>query len=149
MATIDKLDVGIYNQYARRTQSLEEISRQYNLDQASFIPAHALTVATSPKMGELDELFGIVRVENSYALIEAPVGYDGQRRSSFSFFRVAPSMGSFEEETESERLLQSIKCEMQEDKANKKILEECFGQIKEINSWLSFIIGRMGQFLQG
>ena len=62
---------------------------------------------------------------------------------------MAPSLGSFEEEENDERELDDTECETEEEKKEKEILKACFTQIKKINSWLSFIVGRVGQFLQG
>ena len=38
MATIDKLDVGIYLQYARRTEMIEKINQEYHMADAGSIP---------------------------------------------------------------------------------------------------------------
>lgn len=149
MTTIDKLDVGIYVQYARRTQMLEQISEQYHLDEASSIPAQIMVVDLYPKLTEMDILLGIVPVKNPWAFFLPPTQFRFQRRSSFGFFRVAPSLGSFEEEEEDEHRLEEIECENEEEEKEKKSIQACFQQIKKINSWLSFIVGRVGQFLQG
>jgi hypothetical protein len=135
MTTIDKLDIGIYVQYARRTTMIEQINQQYHLDEAGSIPAQIQVLDVYPKLTEMD-LF-------------PPPQFRFQRRSPFGFFRVAPSLGSFEEEEENERELDEIECETEEEEKEKKALKKCFEQIKKINNWLSFIVGRVGQFLQG
>lgn len=149
MTTIDKLDVGIYVQYARRTQLIEQINQQYHLDEASSIPAQLLMVDIHPKLTEMDILLGIVPVRSPWAFFEPPTKYRFQRRSAFGFFRVAPSLGSFEDEDKDEEELDRTECETEEDENEKVVLKACFAQIKKINQWLSFIVGRVGQFLQG
>lgn len=149
MATIDRLDVGIYIQYARRTQMLEQINQEYNLDQASSIPAQLLLVDIHPKLTEMDILLGIVPVQSPWSLFFPPPKYRFQRRSAFGFFRVAPSLGSFEEEDQDEQQLDDTECFNEEEEKEKAVLKKCFAQIKKINSWLSYIVGRVGQFLQG
>ncbi len=149
MTTIDKLDIGIYVQYARRTQLIEQITQQYHLDEAASIPPQILVIDLYPKLSEMDLLLGISQVQNPWAYFFAPSQYRYQRRSPFGFFRVAPSLGSFEKEEENERELDETRCETEEDERNKKKIKACFQEIKKINTWLSFIVGRVGQFLQG
>lgn len=149
MTTIDKLDIAIYMQYARRTQMIEQINRQYHFEEAASIPPHILLVDLYPKMTEMDLLLGIPAVRTPWAYFFAPPQFRFQRRSAFGFFRVAPSLGSFDKEDEDEQKLEEIECETEEEKKEKKTLKACFEQIDRINNWLSFIVGRVGQFLQG
>lgn len=149
MTTIDKLDMGIYIQYARRTSMIEQINQQYHLDEAASIPPQLRVLDFYPKPTEMDILLGVGTVQHPWAFFFPPPQFRYQRRSPFGFFRVAPSLGSFEEEEETERQLEDIECETDEEKKEKKALKKCFEQIKKINNWLSFIVGRVGQFLQG
>lgn len=149
MTTIDKLDIGIYVEYAKRTQLVEQISQQYHLDQAGSIPPQIQVLDFYPKPLEIDILLGTRIVQPPWALFFPPPKFTFQRRSPFGFFRVAPSLGSFDKEEEDERHLEEIECETEDEKKEKKVLESCFTQIKKINDWMGFIIGRVGQFLQG
>lgn len=149
MTTIDNLDISIYIQYARRTQLIEQINRQYRFEEAASIPAHIQLVDLYPRLNELDLLLGVPTTRAAWAYFFPPAQFRFQRRSPFGFFRVAPSLGSFEEEDEDERKLEEIACEDEEDERDKKKLKACFEQIDKINNWLSFIVGRVGQFLQG
>ena len=149
MTTIDKLDMDIYVQYARRTNMVEQTSQEYHLDQASSIPAQIRVLDFYPKLAELDLLLGVRIMQNSWAFFFPPPQFRFQRRSSFGFFRVAPSLGSFEEEEKNEEEFDEIECDTDEEKGEKKKIKNCFAQIKKINQWMSFIVGRLGQFLQG
>jgi hypothetical protein len=149
MTTIDKLDIGIYIQYARRTTMIEQINQQYHLEEAGSIPAQLQVLDVYPKLPEMDRLLGVGVVQNPWAFFFPPPLYRTQRRSPFGFFRVAPSLGSFEEEEENEKELDEVECETEEDEQEKAVLKNCFDQIKKINGWISFIVGRVGQFLQG
>lgn len=150
MATIDRLDMGIHDQYARRTQLIEQINQQYHLDEASSIPAQTRVYDFSPKPLEIDILLGIRIVQTPWAYFFPPPKYRFQRRSPFGFSRVVPSLGSSDkEEDEDERHLEEIECATEEEKKQKQILKSCFTQISKINEWMGFIIGRVGQFLQG
>lgn len=149
MGTIYDLDNKIYEQYAKRTQLIEQINRQYHLEEASSIPPQIQIIDIYPKLSEMDLLLGVIPVEAPWAFFSAPAQFRFQRRSPFGFFRVAPSLGSFEKEEENERDLDDVECETDEEAQEKSKLKACFGQIKKINSWLSFIVGRVGQFLQG
>jgi hypothetical protein len=149
MTTIDKLDIGIYVQYARRTQLVEQTNRQYHLQDAASIPPQIQLVDIYPKLTEIDLLLGIVPVQAPWAYFFPPPRFHFQRRSPFGFFRVAPSLGSFDKEDEDEQKLDQTECETEEDEKEKKVIKACFLQIDKINNWLSFIVGRVGQFLQG
>jgi hypothetical protein len=147
--TIDKLDIGIYVQYARRTQMIEQINQEYHLHDAASIPPQTQVLDLYPKQPEIDLLLGTIAVQTPWAFFSPPLRYKFQRRSPFGFFRVAPSLGSFDKEEEKERELEWTACETEEEEKEKKALKSCFEQIRKINSWLSFIVGRVGQFLQG
>jgi hypothetical protein len=149
MTTIDKLDIGIYIQYAKRTQLIEQINQQYHLTEAAAIPVQTQLVDLYPKLTELDILLGVVAVTTPWAYFFPPPRFRYQRRSPFGFFRVAPSLGSFEEEAQDMQKLEKIVCETPDQEKEKKVLRNCFAQIEKINGWLSFIVGRVGQFLQG
>jgi hypothetical protein len=149
MTTIDKLDLNIYIQYARRTQMIEQINQQYHLDEAASIPAQISLVDLYPRISEMELLLGIVPVQSPWAYFFPPKRFRFQRRSPFGFFRVAPSLGSFEKEDDDERKLDEVICETPEEEKEKSAIKGCFDQIDKINTWLSFIVGRVGQFLQG
>ena len=152
MVTIDKFDMGIHIQYARRTQLVEQISQQYHLDRASSIPAQLRVYDFSPRPLEIDILLGSRIVQNPLAYFLPPPRFRYQRRSPFGFFRVAPSLGSFydeEGEDETERQLDEIQCSGTEEEKEKQMIKSCLEQISKINGWIGFIIGRVGQFLQG
>jgi hypothetical protein len=149
MTTIDKLDIGIYIQYARRTQLIEQINRQYHFEEAASIPPHIQLVDIYPKLSEMEMLFGVGSVQTPWAHFFPPPQYRFQRRSPFGFFRVAPSLGSFDKEEEDHQKLNQTECTTEEEEQEKKTLKLCFEQIEKINGWLSFIVGRVGQFLQG
>jgi len=150
MATIDNLDVTIYNTYALRTRMIEQINQQLRLDQAASIPPQTYVLDIWPKLTEIDLLLGIVPTGTPWAYFYPPKHFHDTRRSPFAFHRIMPSLGdeerheSQEEETEEMETDGSI-----EEKEKKAKILACLKEIKKINSWLGFIVGRVGQFLQG
>jgi Family of unknown function (DUF5399) len=149
MVDSHNLDIGIHMQYARRINLIESIDKEYHIKEASSIPAQIRIIDFYPKPSEMDSLLGVGQIKNPWAFFFPPPKFRFQRRSPFGFFRVAPSLGSFAEEEESEQDLDDTECENEEEEKEKAALKNCFNQIKKINSWLSFIVGRVGQFLQG
>lgn len=151
--TIDKLDIGIYIQYARRTQLIEQVMSQYHMREAGGVPAQALIVDLYPKLAELDLLLGIATLSSPWAYFYAPRSYGAQRRSPFSFHRIIPFMGERdhdkEEQKRDEEIIEEMECKTPEEERERKVLKACFHQIEEINSLLRYIGGRIGQFLQG
>ena len=149
MATIDNLELEVYNTYAIRTRVIEQINAQLRLDQAASIPPQISLVDFYPKLTELDLLLGVVPMATPWAYFFPPKTFDRIRRSPFSFFRVVPSIGSLQEqESDFEELAQTATASPDEEK-EKAALTRCFHQMDKINSMMSFIIGRVGQFLQG
>jgi len=149
MATIDQLDLSIYNLYAVRTRMMEQFNRQIRLGEAHTIPPQTTMVDTFPKLTELDILLGVAPVVTPWAYFFPPQRFRYIRRSPFAFFRVAPTLGSLEKHSEDEVKLTQVKCESQEEEKEKEAILNCFRKVEEINDWLSFIVGRVGQFLQG
>lgn len=149
MATIDKLDMSVYNLYAIRTRMFEQINAQLSFDKAASIPPQTAVLDIYPKMTELDILMGVVPLFTPWAYFYPPKNFFYQRRSPFAFWRVAPSFGSLKEQEEDEAKLASISCTSPEEETEKAAIAGCLKQVDKINGWLSFIIGRVGQFLQG
>lgn len=149
MATIDQLDLSVYNLYAIRTRMIEQINEQLQLEKAGAVPPQTYVLDMYPKLSELDILLGIVPLFTPWAYFYPPKNFRIQRRSPFSFFRVVPSIGSLQDQAEEEEKLASIECNSPEEEQEKAAIVRCFAQIDKINGWLSFIVGRVGQFLQG
>lgn len=149
MATIDNLDIGVYEAYAIRANQIERINAKLRLDQAASIPPQISVVDLYAKMTELDRLLGVVSLATPWAYFYPPKQFDRIRRSPFAFFRVVPSLGSLEEQEEEFQELAQTATSSPEEEREKAVLTRCFKQMDKINSMLSHIIGRIGQFLQG
>jgi len=149
MATIDQLDISIYNLYAIRTRMTEQTNQELRLGEAASIPPQTILLDTFPKLSELDLLLGVAPVVTPWAYFFPPKRFEHIRRSPFAFFRIAPSLGSLEQQEEDEEKVGSIECESIEEEKEQQAILGCLSQIGKINEWLSFIIGRVGQFLQG
>jgi hypothetical protein len=147
MATIDKLDIGIHNLYARRTELLEEIER-FRLPETSAIPAQLTLVDFYARPSELELLLGNAVPHIQWAEFQEPKKFRTRRRSSFAFYQVAPTLGSREKQDEDERHADETECETAEEEREKTSILACFRQIKQINDWLSHVVGRIGQFLK-
>lgn len=149
MTTIDQLDISIYNLYAVRTRMLEQVNQQFRLSEAATIPPQTQLIDTFPKMTELDILLGVAPVVTPWAYFYPPKRFRFIRRSPFAFYRVAPTLGSLEKQDEDEEKVASMETETPEEEEEKNAILGCLQQIDKVNQWLSFIIGRIGQFLQG
>lgn len=149
MATIDNLDLSAYNSYALRILLTEEINSQLRMREASSIPPQLQVVDISPKLTEIDLVLGVVPLSTPWAYFYPPPKFRNLRRNPFAFFRVAPSFGSLDKEEEEEEKLNSIICETDEEKEEKAVIRRCLKQMGKINEMINYIIGRIGQFLQG
>lgn len=149
MATIDNLDISIYNRYAVRQQLVEQINQQLRLNETTNIQAHTQIVDNWPKLTELDLLLGIVPMNAPWAYFFAPKEFNKTRRSPFAFFRVSPTLGSLKDQEEQEEALENTPCETSEEEKEKETLSKLFSELRKLNNWIGFILGRRGQFLQG
>lgn len=149
MTTIDKLDIAIHIQYARRTQFIEQVSDEFRLKEADQVSAQLQIVDFYPRMSELDLLLGVVPRHAPWAVFYPPDTFNSQRRSPFAFHRVAPSLGSIDKQQADMAKLASVKTSTPEEKGEKETLTSCFETIEEINDLIGFVVGRVGQFLQG
>lgn len=147
MATVDNLGVGLHLAYAKRVQFVEDVKRQYHLDDAASVKAHASVQYLQPQLSELDILLGVTKSYAPWAYFLPPRMFTLQRKTPFTFSRVTPSVGS--EEDEDLELLESIQPNNDEEKYEKEVLKNCINRIKTINEWLGYIVGRIGQLLQG
>lgn len=147
--TIDKMDLDVYYRYAIRTKMIEQINQQLQLDKASSIPPQTQVIDIYPKLTELDLLLGIVPLHTPWAYFYPPKRFRFLRRSPFAFYRVVPSLGSLADQDQFEETLDHVPCSSTEEETEKAAIKGCFKQIDQINEWLSFIVGRVGQFLQG
>lgn len=149
MATIDRLDLSVYSNYALRITLIEEINGQLRMNEASSIPAQLQMVDIFPKMTELDLLLGVVPLATPWAFFYPPERYKDIRRNPFAFFRVGPSFGSLENQEKDEALLEEILTNSSADEEEKAVIRSCLKQMGKINDMINYIVGRVGQFLQG
>lgn len=149
MATIDNLDLNIYQMYAMRTKMIEQINQQLRLDQAASIPPQTQVLDIYPKLTELDLLLGIIPLGTPWAYFYPPKKFRDIRRSPFAFFRIAPSLGTIDDQEKLEEEIAETEVGSPEENRQKEKILACLKEINKLNSWLGFIIGRVGQFLQG
>jgi hypothetical protein len=147
--TIDKMDLSVHQLYALRTLWIEETNSMLQMSKASAIPTHTTIVDLYPKLNQLDILIGNIAIFTPWAYFYPPKNFRFQRRSPFAFHRIVPFLGSYKDQEELEDKLASIDCTTSEEVSEKAAIMGCLKQIDKINEWLSFIVGRIGQFLQG
>jgi hypothetical protein len=147
--TLDKFDIGIYIQYARRTELIESVRQQLHMPEASQVAAQTLIVDIYPKLTEVELLLGIAGLEAPWAYFYPPRRYRVQHRSPFAFHRIMPIFVSEQQEEKEEEKLDNIECETEDEENERIVLKKCFSHIKKINELVRFIGGRIGQFLQG
>lgn len=149
MPTIDRFDIAVNIQYARRTEFMEAVQEEYRLTEADTIPPQLQVVDWVPRLSEMDILFGVVPRCAPWAFFYPPKFFDALRRSPFSFSRMAPSLGSSEKQQEDMEKLAQVKCNTPEEMDEKKAIQGCYEMLDKINDMMGFIVGRVGQFLQG
>jgi hypothetical protein len=149
MATIDKLDLSVYSNYAMRITLIEQVNSEFRMQEASTIPAQLQMVDIYPRLTEFDLVLGIAHQSLPWAYFYPPNSFKRLRRNPFAFFRIGPSFGSLEEQQQDEALLEEVECKTPKDEAEKATIRSCLKHMSWINSMITYIIGRVGQFLQG
>lgn len=145
MTTIDKLDISIYDLYAKRQVMVEQINQQFRLSQALEIPPQTQVLNLHPELTQLDILLGIVPLNTPWAYFFPPK--NKLRRSPFVAHRVASTLkGSL---SDTIWTIQDVPSNSEQDEEEKRILVRCLKQLELLNEWMGFIFGRKGQFLQG
>lgn len=147
--TIDKLDISVHDMYALRIWSYEQTNNQLRLNQATSIPPQTMVNNLVIKQSEMDILLGMIPFNTPWAYFFPPKNYLTRRRSPFSFSRVAPSLKPTDEGSDEYNTLFSVACETNEEKQERDTIASCFKEMSKLNGWLGFIVGRIGQFLQG
>ena len=149
MTTIDRLDLAIHIQYARRTEFIEAVKQQYHFEAADSIPPQTMVVDIYPRISEMELLMGVVRSYAPWAYFYPPKRFFAQRRPAFSRFRIVPSLGSLEKSEADLDKVASVSVQGAEEKEEQSLLKACLEEIEEINDLIGFVIGRIGQFLRG
>lgn len=149
MATIDQLDLSVYSNYALRITLIEQINSQLRLSEASSIPPQLSVVDIYPKLTELDLVLGVIPLATPWAYFYPPQHFRDLRRNPFAFFRIAPTFGSLDKQDEEEAEVEAIEVDNPEDVKNKAAIKGCLKQMRKINEMINYIVGRVGQFLQG
>lgn len=147
--TINDLGFQVHIRYAEMTEFVEGVKKEFGLDKAQAIPPHVQIVDTYARPNELQLLLGVAAVTTPWAVFVRPLPKRTRRRPSFTVARVAPSLGTLAEQIELENMVENTDTSSPDELREKTILLLCFGQINKLNEWLSHIIGRVGQFLQG
>lgn len=148
-ATIDNFDIGVYTQYAQRTHAVEQIRQSYHLEEAEKIPPQTQFIAVQPQPSEMDLLLGTIAFITPWALFLPPKRFRKQRRSPFTFSRIAPELGSDEMQEALLEKVMSLPLETEEETQERDMIVACFDRLDKLNEMLGHIIGRIGQFLQG
>lgn len=149
MTTIDKLDLSVYSNYAMRITLIEQVNNQFRMDEASSIPGQLRMVDIYPRLTEFDLVLGIAHQALPWAYFYPPNSFKNLRRNPFAFFRVCPSFGTLQDQADDEALLETILCKTPEDEAQKGVIRACLKQMNNVNHMINYIMGKVGQFLQG
>lgn len=150
-STIDNLDISVYNMYAIRSRMVEQIQREFHLEDAAAVSSQLQMITTQAQLLEMDQLFGLLSPVTSslpWAYFFPPNFYFAQRFSPFTFAQIAPSLKQ-EGKEEDEDELADTHCTTDEEKEEKNAILGCLKTIRKLNGWLGFVRGRVGQFLQG
>jgi len=147
--TIDKLNIGVYVQYARRMQFMESVNKQYRIAEAYNIPAQTQIINISPRTSEIEMLMGRSYGGNVWAIFSPPRNYFIQHRPIVSKFRIVPSIGSLQKQDADQAKVAAYSCATRQEEREQQAIGSVFEVVNNICGWIGHIVGRVGQFLQG
>ena len=129
--TIDQFDIGIYIQYARRTQLMEQVLSQYHMRDATRACPGA-DCRPLPKACRTGSIAWHCYPGRSLGLFLCSSKLCDQRRSPFAFHRIFPIIGEREkeegeEEPKAKRIFSKRSgCKTAEEERRAKVLKACF-----------------------
>ncbi|MDF2577694.1 MAG: hypothetical protein K0S74_1178 [Chlamydiales bacterium] len=94
--TVDNLGIDVHISYARRTQLLEEVDKEFGFSQAAIIPAQTAVFDINPKAPALEVLLGsqLSLQQTPWACFTMPERYSDNRSPLFSY-DIIPSLYEF------------------------------------------------------
>lgn len=143
--TIDKYDISVHFRYASWINMVEETRKEFHLEDAASIPPQTHVVTTQVQLLEMDRLlgfFGAGAGVTPWAFFYPPKEFRDMRFSPFAFGSIVPGLKDEDE-------LGEIKCETEEEETEKSQIIGFLKVRRKLNTWLGFVRGRIGQFLQG
>jgi hypothetical protein len=149
MATIDRLDIAVNYQYARRIEFVETIWKELHLERSTAVSDDALVVDLLPKRSEVELLLGVIETRAPWAYFYAPPSFQTQRQSTFAFFRIAPTMGSLAQQAADAAKVATTQVHSREEVEEQSALAQFFSSVNDINQMIGFVTGRIGEFLKG
>jgi hypothetical protein len=149
MATIDRLDIAVNFQYARRIEFVEAIQKELHLERSTAVSDQALVVDLFPKRSEVELLLGLTQTRAPWAYFYAPPSFQTQRQSTFAFFRIAPTMGSLAKQEADAKKVATTQVHSKEEVEEQGVLGQFFSSVNDINEMIGFVTGRIGEFLKG
>ncbi|MGM0439918.1 MAG: DUF5399 family protein [Chlamydiota bacterium] len=149
MATVFDLDFNANIEYARRTSLVESVNQQFRFSEAHSVPAQIQIVDAYPRLLEMEALLGMIRYHAPWAMFMPPRKFYEQRRPSFTSYRVVPSLGSLEKQAADYAKITGYPAKTPKTKLEMRAIASCLEMVDQINEWISHVVGRIGQFLQG
>lgn len=151
--TIDKLDIGVYIQYARSLELVEQVKEQFQLDKASSIPPQTQLVEFAPKIAEIELLMGILSSrENPWAFFFPPMRFREHRRTPFSRHQKRVKNAQGQDMSEDDYLLElieGVECKTEKESEEKELIKDAVKKRQSIEAMIEDIISHMGMFVQG
>lgn len=150
MATIDSLGPDAYMRYAYTTDALEIRRRELKTEYEPTIRMDVEVLSFYPRIDNIDILLGLPRTRPSGAVYQSPDTFNLQRKSPFTFSRLAPWVFDYGDSEEAlKELIQDIPCYNKEEEAERDSLLKLLGTLNEINSQLGYVANHVAQFLPG
>ncbi len=157
---LSKLPLQTYIQYAKRTQYIEALNRVYRFNEAATVPRQVEVNDVFPREQDIDILLGVIRANRPWASFMPPPRFDQgslsgtlrtlyQREPSFNRYRAAPKLGSLEKQEADYHRVLNYPETSPSARREKKALKRLFEHLEDVNGMVSYVTGRIGQFLQG
>lgn len=150
--TIDQIKIGAYLDYAEQKTLADEVSKQYPPGQLSSLSGQVRIDSVTPQPTELDLLLGKVGVTTPWALFLAPdilYGKKQRYRVPFGVSSLLPSLGSSEYCADIQQKVLAHPCGTQEEERERHSLDNFFGMLQKLNTWLNDVFNRIHQFMHG
>lgn len=150
--TVYQLGLDAHNAYAERTALAEQVSKQFPPGELSSISSSVRIDTVTPQLPELELLIGNAAVMTPWATFETPdtlYGKHRKHRVPFGISNLLPSLGSHEHCVSLQQTVLAHPCKNPEEERERHSLDNFFGMLQKLNTWLNDVFNRIHQFMHG
>lgn len=149
--TVYQIGLETHNAYAEQKALAEQVSKQFPPSELSSLSSAVVVGTVTPQLTELQLLIGNTD-QTPWATFSSPELLYGKKRKArvpFGISNLIPSLGSHEHCATLQQTVLAHPCTNPEEERERHSLDNFFGMLQKLNTWLNDIFNRIHQFMHG